>query len=123
MDFSESDEFKKEFKKLVRKYQTFEEDLRVAKKAIMVAPSGNGTKHWNILKHDGADRYIIKMRMMCRAVKGSQFRIVYLYDGAKVEVLFIEVYFKGNKKREDTERIDNFFDKLNNRWPTNLTYS
>jgi len=112
MDFSESDEFKKEFKKLSKKYPTLEEDLDVVKKAIAVAPSGNGTKHWNILKHDGGDRYIMKMRMMCRAVKGSQFRIVYYFDGVKVEVLFIEVYFKGNKERENTERICEFFAKL-----------
>ena len=112
MDFSESDEFKKEFKKLAKKYPTLEEDFSVVKKAISVAPSGNGAKHWNVLKHDGGDRYILKMRMMCRAVKGAQFRLIYFYDGDKVEVLFIELYFKSDKERENIKRINDFFAKL-----------
>ena len=112
MDFSESDEFKKEFKKLAKKYPTLKEDFSVVKKAISAAPSGNGTKHWNVLKYDGGDRYVLKMRMMCRAVKGAQFRLIYFYDGDKVEVLFIELYFKGDKERENTKRINDFFAKL-----------
>ena len=112
MVFSESDEFKKEFKKLAKKYPTLEEDLEVVKKAIAADPTGNGTKHWNALKHDGGDRYVLKMRMMCRAVRGSQFRLIYYYNGANIEVLLIEVYFKGNKEREDAERIRDFFATL-----------
>ncbi|MCB9812759.1 hypothetical protein H6778_03825 [Candidatus Nomurabacteria bacterium] len=106
MEFSESDEFKKEFKKLQKKYPSLEDDLKVVKKAIAANPAGNGTKHWNILKTDGAESHILKMRMMCRSVKGSQFRLIYFYDGQNVEVLFVEVYFKGSKEREDSERID-----------------
>lgn len=112
MDFSESDEFKKEFKKLFKKYPTLEEDLKVVKQAITAAPTGNGTKHWNIIKHDGGDRYVLKMRMMCRSLKGSQFRLIYYYNGARVEVLLIEIYFKGNKELEDIERIRKFFATL-----------
>jgi mRNA-degrading endonuclease RelE of RelBE toxin-antitoxin system len=109
MDFAESDEFKKEFKKLSRKYPTLSDDLEVVKKAIQANPAGNGTKHWNMLRHDGETMYAMKMRMMCRAVKGSQFRLIYMYDGNKVEVLFIEMYFKGNKEREDQKRIERYF--------------
>ena len=50
--------------------------------------------------------------MMCRAVNGAQFRLIYFYDGDKVEVLFIELYFKGDKERENTKRINDFFAKL-----------
>jgi len=112
MEFSESDQFKKEFKKLVRKYPTLSEDLDVVRKIISATPSGNGAKHWNILKQDESDNKILKMRMMCRSVKGSQFRLVYFYSGTKVEVLFIELYFKGNKTRENTDRIDEYFSLL-----------
>ncbi len=109
MDFSESDEFKKEFKKLSKKYRTLVDDLEVVKKAIRVNPTGDGTKHWNILRHDGETKYAMKMRMMCRAVRGSQFRLIYLYESELVTVLFIEMYFKGMKEREDKERIDRYF--------------
>lgn len=112
MHFSESDEFRKEFKKLVKKYHTLEQDLEMVKKVIAATPAGNGSKHWNVLKCYDEERYILKMRMMCRAVKGSQFRLIYYYDGTKVEVLFIEIYFKGNKHREDAKRIRDFIAKL-----------
>jgi len=112
MEFSESEEFTKEFKKLAKKYPTLSDDLDVVKKIIAADPAGNGTKHWNTLKQDDQDNHIMKMRMMCRAVRGSQFRLVYFYNGKNVEVLFIELYFKGNKEREDTKRIDEFFAKL-----------
>jgi mRNA-degrading endonuclease RelE of RelBE toxin-antitoxin system len=111
MEFSESDEFKNEFRKLAKKYPTLSDDLDVVKSIIAVTPKGNGTKHWNTLKQDEHDNRIIKMRMMCRSVKGSQFRLVYFYNDKNVEVLFIELYFKGNKEREDVERIKDFFAK------------
>ncbi len=112
MFFSEGDEFRKEFKKLSKKYKTLGEDLEVVKRVIKTSPVGNGTKHWNILKYDGSKRYVIKMRMMCRAVRGSQFRVIYYYDGDQVEILFIEIYFKGNKEGEDEERIERYSAEL-----------
>jgi mRNA-degrading endonuclease RelE of RelBE toxin-antitoxin system len=112
MEFSESEEFKKEFKKLAKKYPTLGDDLAVVKKAIIVSPTGNGTKHWSTLKQDESDNFIMKMRVMCRSVRGSQFRLVYFCNNKKLEVLFIELYYKGSKEREDTKRIDEYFSKL-----------
>lgn len=112
MEFSESDEFKKEFKKLAKKYPTLEDDFEVVKKIIAATPEGNGAKHWNRLKYDETENCVMKMRMMCRSVRGSQFRLIYFYNGEIVKVLFIELYFKGDKERENTKRIDDFFAKL-----------
>lgn len=118
MEFSESDEFKKELKKLKKKYSTLVDDIEVLKKIIAVAPKGKG-KHDNILKSDEeAGVYIIKTRMMCRAVRGSQFRVIYAYDGQNIEVLFIEVYYKGNKENEDRERVQEYFESLKNKSDT-----
>lgn len=120
MEFVESDDFKREFKKLKKKYPTLEDDLEVVKKAIKATPTGNGTKHWNILKTDNSHCYILKMRMMCRAVRGSQFRIVYCYNEKNIEILFIELYFKSNKVNEDRQRIDDVIKELEERgdWST-----
>src|SRR3989344_5020580 len=49
MEFRETEEFKKEFKGLKRKYQTLEADLAVLKKTIAAQPSGDASKHWNRL--------------------------------------------------------------------------
>lgn len=112
MVFSESDEFKKEFKKLSKKYPSLKDDLKVVKKAITAEPAGNNTKHWNVFAHDSAENYVLKMRMMCRSVTGSQFRLIYYFDGKNVEVLFIEIYYKGNKETEDAKRIKDFVNTL-----------
>lgn len=112
MEFLESDQFKREFKKLCKKYRTLPADLEVVKKVISADPVGKGMKHQNELKTDGAKNHIVKMRMMCRSVRGSQFRLVYFYNGQKVEVLFIEMYFKGDKEREDTARINELISDL-----------
>lgn len=111
MEIIETDEFKKDFKKLLKKYRTLEKDFEIAQKAIIAEPTGDGSRHWTILKRDG-DKYILKTRMMCRAVRGSSFRLVYFYYGEAVKVLFIEIYFKGIKETEDKKRIDNIFDKF-----------
>ena len=107
MKIIEGDEFQKELKKFLKKYRTLESELAVAKLAITAEPRGDGTKHWNILKQSG-DVYIIKMRMMCRAVRGSDFRLIYKYDGFSVEVMLIEMYYKGNKAREDVTRYEKY---------------
>lgn len=107
MNIIEGPEFQKEFKKLLKKYRTLEGDIVIAKLAIAAAPKGNGTKHWAVLTQQG-DVYVLKMRMMCRAVRGADFRLVYKYDGNTVEVVFIEIYFKGDKAREDIARYKEY---------------
>lgn len=49
MRISESDEFKKDFKKLAKKYQSIDDDFEVLKKAVKAEPLGDGTKHWNCI--------------------------------------------------------------------------
>ena len=110
MEFRYSDEFERELKKLQRKYRTLSADLAVLKKAIAVEPTGDGSKHWNILHHDN-DQSIVKVRLMCRALKGSSMRVIYRYDGINVEVLFIELFYKGDKEREDEDRIKRYLNE------------
>ena len=111
MKITESDAFKKEFKRLSKKYRTLEKDFEVLKSTILVEPKGDGSKHWNLLKQDG-DKSVFKIRMMCRALRSSSFRVVYVFGGSSIEVLFIEIYFKGDKENEDWERIAQYFKNI-----------
>lgn len=112
MQFLESSEFKKEFKKLSKKYRTLDADLLIIKTAIIAKPAGDGTKHWNILRQStDKESVIMKMRMVCRSTNGSNFRLIYFYNGKKVEILFIEIYFKGKKKNEDRQRIKDYWNE------------
>ncbi len=102
--------FKKEFKKLFKKYRSLENDLSDVLPVICAIPTGNKSKHWNVLKEDGK-KYILKTRMMCRSLKSASFRLIYYYDGEKIELEFIEIYFKGNKESEDKERIKKLWEE------------
>jgi hypothetical protein len=100
--------FEKEFKKLLKKYRSLEDDLKILTTLIIETPMGDGSKHWVALKQDGR-KVIMKKRMMCRAVKGAQFRVVYYYDGRQVDLSFIEIYYKGDKESENKDRVKNIW--------------
>ncbi|PCI24748.1 hypothetical protein COB57_03145 [Candidatus Peregrinibacteria bacterium] len=105
--------FQKELKKYAKKYQTLPKDLDYLLQTLRVLPTGNKSKHWTLLKQEGG-KYIFKMRMMCRSLKGSSFRIIYYFDGEKVEIFLIELYHKGKKQTEDNQRIEEFWKEKTN---------
>lgn len=49
---------------------------------------------------------IMKTRMLCRSLQGSDLRLIYMYNGEIIEIHFIEIYFKGDKEMEDKQRIN-----------------
>lgn len=117
MKIVEGEAFKKEFKKLQKKYKTLLGDFDVLKVVLEDQPTGNNSKHWVILKQEG-DKFIFKTRMMCRSLKGASLRVIYYYDGKAIELVFIEIYFKGNKANEDSKRIEAFWNlKVGGRAP------
>ena len=103
------EKFQKELKKYSKKYISLKEDLKDLMQVLCLIPKGNKSKHWNILKQDG-EKYIFKIRMMCRSLKGSSFRVIYYFDGEKVDLIFIELYFKGKKEKENEKRIEEFWE-------------
>lgn len=111
MKFSETDKFSSEFKRLSKKYKSLPEDLEEFKKVVTTIPCGT-SKHFTILHiHDTAK--IIKARLACRYLKGSdKLRIVYAYHEDRQSVVFIEIYFKGEKEREDQQRLAQYVDEL-----------
>ncbi len=110
MKFTELPEFAKELKKLKKKYKTLDNDLDILQRAITVTPAGNGSKHWACLRQaDGIAIY--KVRMACATLRGKSLRVIYAYHLAtdKYEMIaLIEIYFKGNKEAENTERINDY---------------
>jgi Txe/YoeB family toxin of Txe-Axe toxin-antitoxin module len=96
MKFRQTKDFAKEFKKLAKKYKSLPEDLELFKKVISVTPKGN-KKHFNIINQKENIKSI-KARLFCRYLKGAALRIVYAYNDNKIELVFIEVYFKGDKE-------------------------
>ncbi len=109
MHISYTDEFEKDLKKLQKKYQSITQDFEILKTVIIANPTGkDASKHWNEISGiSGKDEGMkfFKVRLMCRSVRGSDFRVTYLYNGESIELLFIEMYFKGDKTLEDRSRL------------------
>ncbi|MFH2044712.1 MAG: hypothetical protein ABIK92_06160 [Pseudomonadota bacterium] len=110
-------EFEKDFKKLLKKYKTLNEDLDtfinsqlklthklgIDNKAV-VQISDSGIKTPRIYK---------AKKFACKALKGrgvmSGIRIIYAYYEAEDIIEFIEIYFKGDKENEDKNRIKKYY--------------
>lgn len=106
MKFKELPEFEKEFKKLRKKYKSLPSDLKLFKEVLTKIPLGN-SKHFSTISKN-EDLYIIKARFFCKYLKGSSLRIVYGYFKKEKMIQFIEIYYKGDKEREDLERIKKY---------------
>jgi len=106
MKFSEIPEFSKELKRLARKYRSLPDDLKEFKKVIGQVPSGT-SKHFVALSEDSRT-IIIKARLFCRYLRGSSLRIIYAYHRENDMIEFIEMYYKGDKERENFRRIEDY---------------
>jgi len=106
MNFDELPEFTKECKRLAKKYKSLPDDLEEFKKVVSVLPLGN-SKHFNIIIQTESVK-VVKARLFCKYLKGSSLRVIYSYIGEKKKIEFIEIYFKGDKKNEDRERIKQY---------------
>lgn len=111
MEFSEIDEFKKEFKRLKKKYISLEDDIGNLKEVLVQFPKGTGSRHWNKLK-ELQECFMFKTRMMCRSVRGAAFRIIYFFDEKNNKIVFIEVYYKSEQINEDKKRVKEEFARL-----------
>ncbi len=106
MNFDELPEFKKDCKRLGKKYKSLIDDLQEFRNIVYVIPLGN-SKHFSILVQTEI-LYIIKARLFCRYLKGSSLRVIYAYFEQKQKIEFIEVYFKGDRENEDDDRIKRY---------------
>jgi len=109
INFNETDEFKKDFKRLSKKYISLANDLLEFKKVVIKFPLGT-SKHFTPL-HIQENITIIKARLFCRYLKGTSLRIIYIYHKDKQRIDFIEMYFKGDKEKEDRKRISEYICK------------
>ncbi len=111
MNFKSTAEFRKDFKRLSKKFISLDNDLIEFKKILSESPLGIG-KHFNIITKTGC-LYIIKARFFCKSLRKKDLRIIYAYVESHqiIEIVgidFIELYFKGEKANEDRGRIKEY---------------
>jgi len=109
MKFEELNEYRRDLKKLTRRFRTLPDDIEVLKKVLKAEPDERPPVSYRI-KGLGLKSTIIKVkRIACRSLKNrganTGLRLIYCYDKTDEEITLIEIYFKGDKETEDRERV------------------
>ena len=106
-------EFKKDLKKLLKKFPTLGEDLNNFISAQLIPFHKMGIDNNGIFRMTGLgfdDPPVFKAKKFaCRSLKGrgamSGIRVIYAYSSDTDRIELIEIYFKGIKENEDRQRI------------------
>jgi mRNA-degrading endonuclease RelE of RelBE toxin-antitoxin system len=116
MKYNTIAEFDRDFKKLEKRFRTLAEDLERVKKNAIELCHVKGMCH-NVEEIKGAGNtedlqfYKVK-KIACRSLKGkgvnSGLRLIYAFLPETSEVVFLEIYFKGDKENEDRGKIRDF---------------
>ncbi|MCK4765581.1 MAG: hypothetical protein KAW12_25490 [Candidatus Aminicenantes bacterium] len=108
--------FKKDLKRLSKKFRTLEGDLRNFIKAQLVLFHKLGIDNDGVKQVPGLKTLyppVYKARKFaCRSLKGkgakSGIRVIYAYFEESDTIEFIEIYFKGEKEMENAARIKDY---------------
>lgn len=101
--FDRLPEFEKELKRLGTKYPSLYDDLEKFQEVVASYPTGIG-KNFSII-HFADKLKIMKARLACKSLRDRSIRVIYAYHNDTVTFVYIELYFKGDKKNEDRERV------------------
>lgn len=113
MILEELEEFKRDLKKLSKKYRTILEDIEIVKKVLNINPNERPPFSFRI-DNLGIETCIIKVKKIAsKSFKGkgvnSGFRIIYAHFEETQKITLIEIYHKSKKDIENKERIINNF--------------
>ena len=114
MKFEELDEFRKDLRQLLKKYHTLKDDLAVVKKVLEVNAAERPPFSFR-LNDAGVSVRLIKIKnLACRSMKGdgvnSGLRLLYAWLEKEQKVVFIELYHKNEREKENLQRVRNNFD-------------
>ena len=116
-EISRLPEFDKDMRKLLRRFKTLEDDLRVFIKNELnlyhkITIDNKGVFHVPDLKIESPNIYKAK-KFACRSLKDkgvqSGIRVIYAYFENQDKIELIEIYYKGDKENEDRERISKYY--------------
>jgi tRNA A37 threonylcarbamoyladenosine biosynthesis protein TsaE len=108
--FTQLGEFERELKKLSKKYPSISSDINDIKSILLDCPTGIGKNFIIIKSLDNVK--IIKAKIHCESLRSRTIRLIYSYRKDKIEFMYLEVYFKGDKENEDRERIEDYLKNI-----------
>jgi mRNA-degrading endonuclease RelE of RelBE toxin-antitoxin system len=109
IEFDELAEYKKDFKRLLKKYRTLESDMEDVRKDLNDEPGASPPFSFQI-EGLGITTCVIKVKKIASdSFKGhgvnSGFRLIYAYFEEEQRIVFVELYHKNEKENEDRIRI------------------
>ena len=113
MNFDELAEFRRDLRKLLKRFRSLNYDLHIIKQVLEVFPDERPPFSFRI-DNLGIETCVIKVKKIaCKSLKGrgvnSGLRLVYAWFPSGERIVFVELYYKGDKETEDRQRIlDNF---------------
>jgi hypothetical protein len=117
INYSETEEFIRDFKKLLKKFPSLTEDLKVNKQYRIELFHCKEIDSRSIFEIQGVGnsdklKFFKVKKFQCRNLKGrgarSGIRVIYAYFPAEQKIVFIEIYFKANQRNENRQRIIDF---------------
>jgi len=112
-------EFEREFKKLSKRFPSLEEDFDTFVKYplnLFHSKNINNNIFVNIPGLCSSIPFYKVKKFACKSLKGrgakSGIRLIYCYLEINETVVFIEIYFKGDKENKDRKRIEKYCVKI-----------
>ena len=110
-------QFKKDFKKLLKRYGTLKEDLANFIKFQLCLFHKEKIDNKGVFRISGlgieAPEIYKARKFACRALKGtaalSGIRVIYAYFEKEDKIELVEIYYKGDKANEDRQRINDLY--------------
>lgn len=122
MNYDETEEFKRDFKKLLKKFPSLAEDLNINKQYRIELFHCKEIKSGSIFEIYGAGntdelKFFKIKKFQCKSLKGrgakSGIRVIYAYLPTDQKIVFLEIYFKTDQENEKEERITDFINTNN----------
>ncbi|MCF7819846.1 MAG: hypothetical protein K9M44_00040 [Candidatus Pacebacteria bacterium] len=120
INYDETAQFKRDFKKLLKKFPTLKDDFATNKQYRIELFHCQEVDSNSIFEIEGASNadnlkfYKVK-KFQCKSLKGrgakSGIRVIYAYLGSDQRIVFLEIYFKADQANEKRERIVEFINE------------
>lgn len=122
MNFDSAPEFNKDVKRLAKKWRSIPDDIEAAKQYILplyiqLAPDVNTAEYRReffagknaAIIYESKSLEIIKMRLdVAYLGRNDKVRIVFVAVKTKNEIVFVELFAKNEKDREDASRYKGY---------------
>lgn len=120
MNYEETEEFVRDFKKRLKKFSSLRGDLDTNKKYRIELFHLQNIDSKSIFKIQGVGntkklQFFKVTKFQCKSLKGrgakSGIRIIYAYFPTEQKIVFVQIYFKAKQENENRQRIADFINK------------